>query len=72
MYPATPQKIRTQIVDSTKIFQRWILQKQSEIVNKNTKSWYKNTIKDLEHLSPKQIHDSWFSFLNVLVKDRFT
>ena len=54
MYPAALHSDPTQTVDSSEAFARWILQKQSKIVNKITKSWDKNTIKDLEQVCPKQ------------------
>ena len=54
MYPAALHKIPTQTVDSSQIFERWILQKQPKMINKMTKSWDKNTISDLEQVCPKQ------------------
>ena len=66
MYPAALHKIPTQTVDSSQIFERWILQKQPKMINKMTKSWDRNTIKDLEQVCPKQDQD----FL--VVKDQFT
>ena len=61
MYPAALHKIPTQTVDSSQVFERWILQKQPKMINKMTKSWDRNTIKDLEQVCPKQAHDflSW-------------
>ena len=61
MYPAAIHRIPTQTVDSSKDFERWILQKQPKIINKMTKSGDKITIKDLEQVCPKQAHDflSW-------------
>ena len=61
MYPAALHRISTQTVDSPQVFERQILQLQSKINNKITKSWDKDTIKDLEQVRPKQDHDflSW-------------
>ena len=63
MYPAAALlKTPTQTVNSSHVFERWILQKQPKIFNKITESWDKNTIKDLEQVCPKQDHDflSWW------------
>ena len=61
MYPAALHKYPTQTVDSSQVFERWILQKQPKMINKMTKSWDKNTISDLEQFCPKQAKDflSW-------------
>ena len=57
MYPAALHKIFTQTVDSSWVFERWVLQKQPKINNKITKSWNANIIKDLEQVRPKQAPD---------------
>ena len=57
MYPAALNRIPTQTVDSSQVFESWILQKQPKIFNKSTKNWDKNTIEDLEQVCPKQFHD---------------
>ena len=61
MHPAALHRSPTQTLDSSQIFERWILQKQPKIINKITKSWNKNKIKDLEQVCAKQSHDflSW-------------
>ena len=61
MYPAALHKIPTQTVDSSQVFERWILRKQSKMINKMTKSWDRNTISDLQQVWPKQVQDfhSW-------------
>ena len=61
MYPAALHKIPTQTVDSSQVFERWILQKQLKMINQMTKSWDRNTISDLEQVCPKQAQDflSW-------------
>ena len=56
MYPAALNKIPTQTVDSSQVFERLILQKQPKIFNKITKSWNKNTIEELEQVCPKHAH----------------
>ena len=57
MYPAALHKISNPTVDSSQIFEMWILQKQPKMINKMTKSWDRNTISDLEHVCPKQAKD---------------
>ena len=57
MYPAALQIIPTQTIDSSQVFERWILQKQPKMINKMTKSWDRNTISDLEQICPKQARD---------------
>ena len=37
MYPTAPHKIPTQTVDSSQVFERWIRQKQSKMINKTDK-----------------------------------
>ena len=61
MYPAALHKIPPQTIDSSQVFERWILQKQPKMINKMTKSWDRNTISDLEQVCPKQAQDfpSW-------------
>ena len=61
MYAAALHKIPTQTVDSSQVFERWILQKQSKMINKMTKSWDRHTISDLEQVCLKQAQDflSW-------------
>ena len=59
MYPAALQKISTKTVDSAEFFERWILQKQQNILNKKTKVRDKEIIRDLEQVWPKQI-DNFF------------
>ena len=61
MYPASLHRNPTQTVASSQIFERRILQKQPNVIHKITKSWDKNTIKDLEQVCPKQsrIFLSW-------------
>ena len=58
MYPAALHKNPTQTVDSSQVFERWILQKHPKMINKMTKRWDKNTISDLEQVCPKQDQDS--------------
>ena len=53
MYAAELHKVFTHTVDSSQVFKRWFLQKQLKTINKITKNWDKNTIKDLEHVCPK-------------------
>ena len=62
MYPATLHKIPTKTVDSSQVFERWILQKQPKMISKMTKSWDRNTIKDLEQVCLKLAQD-FFSWL---------
>ena len=57
MYPAALHGVPTQLVDSSQVFERRILQKQKKIMYKITKSWDKNTVEDLEQVCPKQDHD---------------
>ena len=59
---AALHRIPTQTLDSSQVFERWVLQKKQKIINKITKCWEKNTIKDLEHVCPKKAHD-FFSWL---------
>ena len=61
MYPGALNKIPLETIDSSQVFNRWILQKQQKIINKITKTWDKNTIENLELVCPKQYHDcfSW-------------
>ena len=61
MYPVALHKIPTQTVDSSQVFESWILQKHPKMNNKMTKSWDRNTISDLEQVCPKQEQDflSW-------------
>ena len=49
MYPAALHKIPTQTIDSSQIFEKWILQKQPKMINKMTKR-DRNTISDLEQV----------------------
>ena len=62
MYPAALNKIPTQTVDSSQVFEKWILQKHSKMITKMTKSWDRNTFNDLEQVCPKQDQD-FFSWL---------
>ena len=57
MYPAALNKIPTQKVDLSQVFERRILQKQPKTINKMTKSWDRNTISNLEQTFPKQAQD---------------
>ena len=57
MYPAALHKFPTQTVDSSQVFERWILQKQPKMINKMTKSWDRNTISDLEQVCREQAQD---------------
>ena len=61
----------TQTVDSLQVFERWILQMQPKIIKRITKSWDKNTIKDLEQVCPKQAHDilSWLLSSKTILSD---
>ena len=61
MYPAALHRIPTQTVDSSQIFENWLLQKHPKMINKMTKSWARNTIGYLEQVCLKQAHDvfSW-------------
>ena len=68
MYPAERQKIPTQTVDSSQVFEKWILQKQPKIINKMTKHCDKNTIKNLEQVCSFTTTISSFA----AVKDNFT
>ena len=68
MYPAKLQLIPAQEVDSSQVFERWILQKQPKMIKKMTKSWDKNTISDPEQLCPKQDQD----FLSWLLSSKTT
>ena len=53
MYPATLHKFPTQTVGLSQVLAKSILQKQAQIIKSITKNWEKNTIKDLEQVSPK-------------------
>ena len=53
MYPAALHKVPTQTVDSSQVFERWILQKQPKMINEMTKCWDRDTISDLEQVCPK-------------------
>ena len=53
MYPAALHRIPTQAVDSSQVFERWIL-KQPKIINKITKSWDKNTLKIWNRFVPNR------------------
>ena len=66
MYPAALQKILTQTVDSSQVFERWILQEQPKMINKMMKSWDRNTISNLEQVCPKQDQD----FLPLLLSSK--
>ena len=57
MYPAALHKIPIRTVDSSQVFERYILQKQPKMISKMTKSWDRNTISDLEQVCPKQDQD---------------
>ena len=54
-------KTPTQTVDSSQVFERWILQKQLKMINKKIKSWDRNTISDLEQVCLEHDQDflSW-------------
>ena len=62
MYLAALHRIPTQRVGLSQTFERWILQKQQEIMNKISERWDKNTIKILEQVCPKQAH-AFFAWL---------
>ena len=62
MYPAAPHKFPTQTVDSSQVFERWILQKQPKLINNMTQLCDKNAISDLEQICPEQAQD-FFSWL---------
>ena len=47
-------RISTQTVDSPHVFERLVLQKQPKTVNKVTKIWNNETIRDLEQDSPNR------------------
>ena len=70
MSPAALHKIPTQTVDSSQVFERWILQKQPKMINKMTKSLEKKhnqrTGKGFSQTGPR------FSLLIVVVKDHFS
>ena len=53
MYPAALLKNSTQTIDSSQVFETWILRKQPSIINKYTKSGDKKTIRDLKLVCPK-------------------
>ena len=57
MYSAALHKIPTQTVDSSQILAKCIHQKQPQTIKSITKSWDKNTIKDLEQVCSKQDHN---------------
>ena len=59
-YPAALYKIFTQTVDSSQVFETRILRRQPKIINKVTRSWDKDTIKDVEQFMTKQAHVSFF------------
>ena len=61
MYPAALHKNPKQTVDSSQVFERWILQKQPEVMNKMIDTWHRNTISNVEQVCPKQDQDflSW-------------
>ena len=58
MYHGALHKIPTQTVDSSQVYERWILQKQPQMINKMTKKWDRITISDLEQVCPKQAKTS--------------
>ena len=58
MYPAALHTISTQSVDSSQVLERRILQRQTNIFNKLTKTWDKKTMGNLEQDCPKQVHES--------------
>ena len=62
-------KTPTQIVNSSGIFERCILQKQPRIINKMAKSWDRNTISDPEQVCAKQAQDllSWLLSSNTIL-----
>ena len=62
MYPAALHKIPTQTVDSSQDLAKCIRQKQPQTIKSITKSWDKNTIKDLEQVCPKHDHDLLLTF----------
>ena len=61
MYPAALHKIPTQTVDSSQVFEKWIVQKQSKMIKKKMKSWDRPKITDLEQVCLKEDQDflSW-------------
>ena len=54
MYPAAVHKIPPQTVDSSQVFEKWLLQKLPKMINKMTKRWDRNTISYLEQVCPEQ------------------
>ena len=72
MYHAALHRFPTHILDSSQVFEKWILQKQPKIFNNILKGWDKNTIKDLEQVCPNKQTGPHFSLLIVVFKDIFT
>ena len=62
MYPGALLRTPIQTVDSSQVFESWILQNQPNLVNEMTKSWDKNTTKDLEQVCLKQAHNFSFDY----------
>ena len=54
MYPSALHKFPNQTVDPSQVFEKSILQKQPKMIYKMTKSWDRNTKRDLEQVCPKQ------------------
>ena len=69
MYPAALHKTPTQTVDSSQVFEKWILQKQPKMINKMTKSWDRNNQRSGAYLSQTGPR---FPLLIVVVKNNFT
>ena len=64
MYPAALHRIPSQTIDSSQVFEKWILQKQPKMITKMAKTWDRNTISDLEQVGPKQAQDILFWLLS--------
>ena len=62
MDPGALRSSLTQTVESSQVFERWILQKQPKIFNKMSKNWDEKKIRDLQRVYRKQDHD-FFSWL---------
>ena len=64
MIPAALQKIPTQTVFSSQVFDKSILQKLPRITNKMKKKWDRKTISDLEQECPIQLQDFLFDLFS--------
>ena len=62
MSPVALHQIPTPTADSSQYLAKCIRQKQPQNIKSITKSWDKNTIKDLEQVCPKQDQDLFSTF----------